>query len=241
MMEKLKDIHENYAPFRPHRTPFPIPSVLAWYLLLDVQRQMGISGNVLEIGVEHGGTAFLLATEAQSHEKVILIDRMRTQEFDRVFSTLPTAIATRVDFHLKSSHSQDLNELTEAAYRFIHIDGGHRKSDVISDFNRFANTLQPNGLICLDDIFTTRWPGVTEAVFEVLPSSNFTPLMFVDRKLYVTRKDYIDQYRTILDKIIPEFLQYFPGKLFIEPFFGSPTIILRLAPHKKFAELFCDS
>lgn len=92
-----------------------------------------------------------------------------------------------------------LESVRDQLYRFVHIDAGHRFEDVCADFERFSGSVSEDGLLVLDDVFEVRWPGVTEAVFKMVPKSDFVPVFFANRKLYLAHRAYADTYIEALE------------------------------------------
>ncbi|MEM6693546.1 MAG: class I SAM-dependent methyltransferase [Pseudomonadota bacterium] len=127
----LKALHGRYWPYRHHDVPFPIESVVAWYTLFALQDDLGVTGDVLEMGVEHGGTAFLAMMALRDSERLELIDIEKSPRFAEKAAALPEDVADRVVFHECSTRSETLSEITARQFRFVHIDAGHSKADVL--------------------------------------------------------------------------------------------------------------
>lgn len=223
-------LHGAYLTFRNDKVPFPLESVIAWYALFAAQEQLQIKGDILEMGVEHGGTAFLEAVALAEHEQLELIDIKTSPRFAEMVATLPEALAARVHFHECSTRAPSLDEIAARQYRFVHIDAGHAKQDVVDDVTRFAGSVAANGILCCDDVFEIRWPGVTEAVLEAVPPTGLVPFLFVNRKLYFCAPDMSVPYRTALEGMIPNLEAFGPVRHWTETMLGVDTLIWKQTP-----------
>lgn len=74
--------------------------------------------------------------------------------------------------------------------------------NVCAHYDHFADCVAEDGLLCLDDVFEIRWPGVTETVFKMVPESNFVPVFFANLKLYLSHKAKADTYWDVFDDAI---------------------------------------
>ncbi|WP_417726893.1 class I SAM-dependent methyltransferase [Roseovarius sp.] len=222
-------LHKDYVTYRNDGVPFPLESVIAWYVLLALQEQRTIRGNIMEMGVEHGGTAFLGTVALREDEHIDLIDLKKSPRFAKVAERLPTALASRVHFHECSTRAPELAEIAKQLFRFVHIDAGHSKQDVLDDIGRFAGCVAPDGILCLDDVFEIRWPGVTEAIFEAIPSTGLVPFLLVNRKLYLAHKDMAGVYRDMLVAALPEIEVFGNMRHWTEEMLGGVTLIWKQA------------
>lgn len=191
--------HNLYLNFRNPLVPFPPESVAFWCYLLAVQKQARIKGDCLELGVQHGGSAFLSTLSCSNNEKQYLVDLKKTELFEQKFNSLPKIYAERVLFIEKSTTSDDVGFLRQKKYRFIHIDAGHTYNSVCTDVENFGDLLGRNGVVCCDDFFTNRWPDVTTAVLDTYPKLELRPLALVNRKLYLTRAMDFEYYYKLLE------------------------------------------
>lgn len=90
--DEIRNLHTAYLPYRNTGVPFPIESVLVWYFLLAVQRKLKVIGNILEMGVEHGGTAFLEVVSLKDAEALTLIDLKQSARYVQMAETLPDTV-----------------------------------------------------------------------------------------------------------------------------------------------------
>lgn len=225
-------LRDEYLPYRPARVPFPPQSVAFFVTLLALQREAGITGDMLELGVQYGGTALLTINDLGENERQFLIDYSRDATFAEKFDMLPHEVQQRVTF-IEQWTDKALDELTAAGcakVRFLHIDAGHSKEEVQKDIRTYAEFLAGKGLLCFDDVFEIRWPGVTEAVMEELPRTDIVPVAIVDRKLYCCRKDAHDVYDRLINDNLDVMEQFGELRVWREPFLGAEMTILKLKP-----------
>ncbi len=180
------ELLENYVARRPRRGPFPLESAFTWTALLKTQSANKISGEMLEIGVEFGTSAFLLMDALGVDEHLTLVDLVRTLEWDEACrGTYGTQ--TNFTFIEASSNSLSPRNLPKNC-RWIHVDGGHLYDHVRNDLELTANLLATNGILVVDDFFEIRWPDVTSAFMDYLKTdTGLMPFLLVNRKLYCTR------------------------------------------------------
>jgi Methyltransferase domain len=143
---------------------------MTWDILLSRQDDLGVAGDLLEIGVLNGKSATLIALYARAHEKLVLVDPALRRE----------AVAAVESIHANNNvhvrdFSQNLRRHPEMAdrhgcFRWIHIDGEHSGPAVRNDLEIAVELVAPGGIICLDDFFTPAYPQITAAVFEFLAS-----------------------------------------------------------------------
>ncbi len=152
---------------------------------MAAQSSNRIKGDMLEIGVEFGTSAFLLLDAIGQDEHLTLIDLVRTPEWDAGCRG-PYREKTNYTFIEGNSHSV-APDLLPTDCRWIHVDGGHLYEHVQKDLELTAGLLSEDGILVLDDFFEIRWPDVTAAFMEFLRSdSRLKPFLLVNRKVYCT-------------------------------------------------------
>jgi len=187
LRKRIIEIHNEYLQYRVGNVPFPAESVAFWCFMLALQEVMPVFGDFLELGVEHGGTAFLCACAMRDSEHQILIDLKKSSQFEEKFSLLQPSVANRITYYEMNVKKFPLDVLKGRRVRWMHIDGGHEYEDVVRDMNTFAAFVDENTVLVMDDVFEIRWPGVTEAVLERFPVLGLAPIALVNRKFYFTR------------------------------------------------------
>jgi len=177
--------------------------------LLDYQKDIKFSGNIVEIGVYCGKYLAILYNYLSVEDEFALgIDAFIGSDNtelpkENVFKNIKNICGQnqRLDILAKNSL-----ELTPEAMlqlvrgdkaRFISIDGGHT-ADVVSHDLVISNAiLKPGGVIAMDDIFNHSLPGVTEGLFEYMQKANgntLAPFAHCYNKLFLTTPEYYDNY-----------------------------------------------
>jgi predicted O-methyltransferase YrrM len=146
---------------------FVIPESLAtWNCLLTFQRQMGLTAPLMEIGVYYGKSAALLALHLSQDEELFLIDF--SAESVRTAAKLLKSIRPEGIHFLeyKSSERMAWNLATSHArlFRWIHVDGDHKGQTVHNDLSLANHLLADDGIICVDDFMSPRYPQLTYVV-----------------------------------------------------------------------------
>ena len=184
--EDTFDLLAEYIVRRPRRGPFPLESAFTWSILLNAQSANSIRGDMLEIGVEFGTSAFLLLDALHKKEHLTLVDLIKTREWIEGCSG-PYSDRTNFTFLEGNSHKLDPN-LLPTGCRWIHVDGGHLYDHVLKDLQLTAHRLSDDGILVLDDFFEIRWPDVTTAFVDFMRTEpGLQPFLLVNRKVYCVR------------------------------------------------------
>ncbi|MCI0364499.1 MAG: class I SAM-dependent methyltransferase, partial [Phycisphaerales bacterium] len=155
----------------------------------DTQSAAGCHGWLVEWGVHHGRGLAALALAAGPDDHVLGIDCFDRQELNRCGSgkgnlaaTQSTLAAVLGPGHRVQLHSTDLRlfraaELVEllrtlpggyAPIRIAHIDGDHTEQGAMNDLCCACASMDPNGIMLLDDVFNPDWPEVGMAFHRFL-------------------------------------------------------------------------
>jgi hypothetical protein len=179
---------------------FPIDAYL--FALVDrIQKDEGIPGNLFEIGVHHGKTAIFLGRAAARDELVGVCDVFGEQHFNvdrsgegshELFAAnmrkLGNIAENRVRIFACRSDALTTADTTTAC-RFFHIDGGHRPNDVYDDLRTAVAALLPEGVVAVDDLFNSNWPGVSEGFYQFVREHPLAlaPILIGGNKVFLTR------------------------------------------------------
>lgn len=179
---------------------FPIDALL-FAIADEIQQREGIRGNLFEIGVHHGKTALFLTRMAREGEQVGVCDVFDQQELNvdhsgegnlQIFLRHLGDAQVRIFAKLSA---ELIPEETTTSCRFVHIDGGHRPEDVISDLHTADRALLREGIVAVDDVFNPNWPGVSEGFYAYLRDSNaFVPLAIGGNKVLLARPEAAERY-----------------------------------------------
>lgn len=184
--------------------------LLCW--LDEIQKNLGIRGNIFEIGAYHGKSAALLAhLLVRPHESLGVCDlfgdpdpgsngvvgfRAAFERNMRRFTAAPDEI------RIVQRDAADLTvQDTGAPCRIFHIDGGHSAEHVYDDLHTADRSLHPQGIVVLDDFHNFAWPGVAEGFFRFMADRPgvFAPVAAGFNKGILIRPDARDVYLRTLD------------------------------------------
>ncbi|MFN3867588.1 MAG: class I SAM-dependent methyltransferase [Hyphomicrobiaceae bacterium] len=195
-------LYNRYHAYRELPIPFSVECAISLTMQLQIQEALGVKGDFLEAGVQHGGTAFLALTAGRAGEKHVLIDMERSKRFTAGVDKMPEAVRREVDFRECMTSSPTLVDIEKRRFRWIHIDAGHLYDEVAYDIGRYAPLLSADGIIVLDDFFQWRWPEVTEAIQEYFTSrrNEFAPLVMGFNKISFCRVGMHETYRKEVEK-----------------------------------------
>lgn len=183
--------------------------LFAW--IDDIQKSLGVTGHLFEIGVHHGKSAVMLASMADEGESLRVCDLFGEQGrnvsrsgggdravFEANFARLASA---GTDLTVYAQRSSDLSRDTiGGGYRFFHIDGGHHADEAVGDLQLAAAVTQPPGVLVLDDPFRPEWPGVTEAALDFLRTrGDYRAVLVGFNKLIFTHADHAADYQAAFD------------------------------------------
>lgn len=169
----------------------------------ELQRDAGVGGDLLEIGVSYVQSAILLGYCVRASERLVVCDtfedtkvvgsenltdsplhhpRLRPSEFEqnylRFHPTLPDIIVGR-------SHKIDRDRLA-AHFRLIHVDGSHAYVDVRADILIAQRLIGSGGVVILANWAHAAAPGVALAIWEEYSRGDLIPLCLTPFKMYAT-------------------------------------------------------
>lgn len=164
-------------------------AIACWDFLLSAQTSMRLDGDVLEIGVWKGKSAFLAACHMTGGQTLLLND---ISPMDDVIATIRALGGPDVlGIQAKSSALASRPEVApfRGRARWIHIDGDHTGFNAANDLDVAEFFLGDLGVICVDDFFNYRYPQVTAMIFAFLERRRPRYRMFLcgARKAYICR------------------------------------------------------
>jgi hypothetical protein len=144
-----------------------------------------VEGNILELGVYHGRSLYALS-KIYKDDFIYGVDVVdyTNNFFNNTNVTMIISKTTKVYDRLK-----------DKKFKFIHIDAGHNKNDIMNDLSTSAKLLSDGGIISCDDFFNPMYEQVSEGIFEFLfLNKNFCILFLNDNKCYICEKKYLIEY-----------------------------------------------
>jgi hypothetical protein len=164
------------------------------------QRESGISGASIEIGVHHG-RLFILLHLAGSRHKDLAIDVFDDQHLntDRSGHGNRTRFIANVirwggspagiDILQKSSLEVSEDEILARVGRSVlfSVDGGHTEECAFNDLKLADAVLHPQGVVILDDFFNESWPEVCLGAMKYFadPNTRLRPFALTAGKMYL--------------------------------------------------------
>jgi hypothetical protein len=97
--------------------------------------------------------------------------------------------------HYQSYESLE-KDLGKLKYATIHIDGEHTERAVNRDLKFAALNICDDGLIIVDDIFHSDFPGIAASVFNFLGKEGFSSFLLTSQKMYICKKENYEMYRS---------------------------------------------
>jgi hypothetical protein len=190
---------------------------------LRIQSEKGISGHFAEIGTFEGRFFIALAHALRAGERGIGIDHFEWPDagvIDRFKASL-AAYGPKDDRVLV--HKADSREMTPEGLlalapgqrvRFFHVDGEHTQAHLASDLKLAYATLDPKGVLCLDDMLHPGYPMLALTVDAFLRAHpELRVFCVIDRedivaaaKFMICRAEHADFYMNTLMQAFSQFV-----------------------------------
>lgn len=214
----------NFEYYLRHHKEVVDKSVEGWFYPKDIiviygllQEIIPISGDVCEIGVAFGKSAITIA-QFKGNCNFYLYDIFDEKAKDIAESNI-LKYTNNVSKDKLIWRLQDTTQLTfddivfEKPLKFLHIDGCHEHSAVLSDLELFSGKMHEQGIMVLDDFQDQEYPGVNSAAFQfTLSKSNYMNwriFAIADNKAYMCQKKYIGFYqKKLIDFVVKAKEQY---------------------------------
>lgn len=143
-------------------------------MLLSEQRNLGVKGDLLEIGTYRGKSAVILGHHLQGSERLTLVDI-----HDYLDRKAIAPFAGSVDFLLTDSARLDENIEASRRFRFIHIDASHGYHETFRELQLADRHLAPLGIIAMDDFANLLFGQNIAAIFKYLFTSRTDLVLFL--------------------------------------------------------------
>ncbi|MCA9322741.1 MAG: class I SAM-dependent methyltransferase [Planctomycetes bacterium] len=193
---------------------FSAQAAATWDCLLQHQNDRGVTGNTLEIGVWHGKSASMLLMHTDTtRELCVLVDRVKREaELQRTMQVMGIQAGPYLKY-LDTPAERLLHTklVSDGAgkFRWIHIDGEHTGVDVVRNLEFADHLLSDQGIVCLDDFFSWRYPQVTTAALRYIENNphRFTLILTGYNKGYLCRPMKAYLYLDYLVQTLPAAMQ----------------------------------
>lgn len=169
-----------------------------FYLILQMQKELGFRGNIFEIGSYFGRSTSLLAHCLNTGEQLVVCDAFASEIQDHyaetptesdltnnILKVTPAFDVAQLEIH--SCLSTELILPDHAVFRFAHVDGGHDAETAYADLCFTASRMLKRGIIAIDDYKHPDWPGVTEGTDRFLETNHETFHIFSDMNRHIAK------------------------------------------------------
>lgn len=215
--------------------------------LIRRQSEVGIAGDMVEIGTFEGRFFVAMALGLREGERALGIDRFDWPDAgvqDRMLGHCAAAGLARERFTIWKGNTSALpieglrSTFGFASARFIHVDGDHTDKSLTHDLELAHHVLHPEGIIALDDMLHPSYPTLIVTVLDYLERHpEMVVLCIVDRedisaaaKFLLCRSDVADRYERDLMTNFERFHYPFAARVR-----GHVTLIL--TPEPKLANI----
>jgi hypothetical protein len=153
--------------------------------------------NILEIGIYTGAWSIDMLLNNPKLIGFGIDPFPGMQDIEAIMSANMSVYGVSSRFkHFQSYESLETNH-GGLKYAVIHIDGEHTERAVNRDLKFAASSICDDGLIIVDDIFHSDFPGIASSVFNFLSKENYCSFLLTSHKMYICRKEYYEKYRTL--------------------------------------------
>jgi hypothetical protein len=179
-----------------------------------LQRQVGVHGDVCEIGVHHGKTYLTMAIGLPAGEGGVAIDVFGDQAANldhsgkgdqAAFEGHLDRLGLRESTQVIAASSLVLEEqgFLEAGRRFrmFSVDGGHTADVARNDLELAERTIVEDGIVVLDDVLNRHWLGVISGLFDYWNAGGtLVPAVLIpDRLVLTSSEEQAAEYRKLMD------------------------------------------
>lgn len=207
--------------------------------LSRIQVNAGFAGAVGEIGVHMGRLFILLKLLARPDEMAIAIDVFDDQHLNvdssgcgnlpEFMSNLQRWASTRnVEVVKSTSLALRPGEIIARVgkCRLFSIDGGHTEECALNDLNLAEAVCADHGVVILDDVFNSSWPGVATGTARYLlnAKSAMRPFAISPNKVYLARQAFHRKYQRELSLSQADFFEK------SSRMFGSEVLLFGVEP-----------
>jgi predicted O-methyltransferase YrrM len=215
--------------------------------LIRRQTELGIGGELVEIGTFEGRFFIAMALGLAPGEKALGIDRFDWPNAGVEQRFLANCAAHGVASERFVSWKTDSREITTGELRdrlgnrpirFVHIDSHHSRDCLTNDLELVTPVLHRDGLICLDDMLHPGYPMMASAVFDYFARHPEMRLVCViDREDIVAAPKFIICWNDNFARYQQDLLNAFARFHFILNADMETYFALVLTPHPRLAEV----
>lgn len=215
--------------------------------LIRRQSELGIGGELVEIGTFEGRFFIAMALGLTPGEKAVGIDRFDWPNAGVESRFLANCAAHGIAHERFVSWKADSREITSGALRdklgrkpirFVHIDSHHSRECLTNDLELVHPLLHRDGLVCLDDMLHPGYPMMASAVFDYFARHPEMRLVCViDREDIVAAPKFLICRDVMFERTRQDLLGAFARFHFILNADMESYFALVLTPHPRLAEV----
>jgi hypothetical protein len=148
---------------------FPV-DMLTFYFLDAIQKHLGVTGDLCEVGVYEGKSLVLESLMAAEGERVIGYDLFPDDLEGRTQANLGAhgnaEVCRLIAADTATIAQTAVAEALPEGVRWLHVDAGHEYHEVFHQLILFAPFVRPDGVIVMDDYQDREFPGIEAAVLD---------------------------------------------------------------------------
>lgn len=221
----------------------------AWLLdsLGRHQGREGVGGDIVEIGVFYGRTAFVLGRTLSPDERLIACDTFTVGSSDVPGWTFPPTgppeeelrrgweelVGDPSSLHVIRGDSARLSpDDLGSSCRLVHVDGGHAYDWVLGDARTADASLGPDGVAVFDDVLLSEWPDVTVALVDHLRCAGdaLVPFLVAEHKAFACRAPCAEGYRAWAERTAARVFEPRRHLVVTRSFLGERTVVVTRLP-----------
>lgn len=138
-----------------------------------------------------------LASQAVGIDPYPKLQHIRDEFMNRI---LAEKLESR--FQLFPDYSGFADASDQIHFGMVHVDGEHSEAACYKDLINSIQSIAPNGIIIIDDIYHADFPGVTSAAFKFIHSYEVAPFLITGGKLYLCRPDFFEKYSALTEDLL---------------------------------------
>jgi predicted O-methyltransferase YrrM len=143
------------------------------------------AGEIVEIGTWQGLSTLYLAagSKVAGREQVTTIDPDTADNWATVHRNLLYAGVADWVTVLTAESTAAAREWAGQPIRLLYLDGDHHYEQVVRDFQAWQSFVAPGGVVAFHDALEPRWPGVSQAIDELLLAGDWMAYRVAHRRL----------------------------------------------------------
>jgi hypothetical protein len=179
--------------------------ILSFYLLLQLQNQLNIKGDICEVGVWHGKSLVLLSVLKNEDDHLFGYDLFDGDLLEKARFSLTNFGSFKNTELIKGDSSEYTKTMLDQKHtkpiKFLHLDAGHEYHEVLQQLIQFSPYLHSSGIIAMDDYQDREFPGIEAAVLDFSEYDRprrFVPFFAGGNKMFLCEKQVVKSYQQFL-------------------------------------------